>query len=62
MPISETQEYLVEVGDGHKIKSKGVCRGVRMRMQGMGILHDFFLFNVGAADVVLGLDWLTLGS
>nr|KYP60183.1 hypothetical protein KK1_015634 [Cajanus cajan] len=54
----DTSPYVVEVGDGHKIKSNGVCEGIKLEVQDFTIIRDFFLFGLGEVDVVLGLEWL----
>ena len=30
LPIEETKHFIVEVGDGHKVRNKGVCRNVEL--------------------------------
>lgn len=47
-----------ELGDGHRIKCRSMCEGVRMWIQDVHIRQKFYLFRLGAANVVLGLDWL----
>ncbi|WVZ22534.1 hypothetical protein V8G54_001078 [Vigna mungo] len=42
--------YMVEVGDGHK--------GLILEVQGSQIQQDFFVFSLGGADILLGLEWL----
>lgn len=54
----ETKEYAVEVGDGHMIKRKGMCRNVELKLLNMDVIQNFYLFELGGVDVVLGYEWL----
>lgn len=56
--ITITPPYTVEVGDGRKIKSEGVCKQLVLQVQGLKILQDFFIFELRGVDVVLGMEWL----
>ncbi|WVZ12632.1 hypothetical protein V8G54_017162 [Vigna mungo] len=58
LPIENTPIYTVEVGTGEKVKGRGLCKGVELEMQGVKIKQDFFLFNLGGTEVVLGMNWL----
>ncbi|WVZ23326.1 hypothetical protein V8G54_001870 [Vigna mungo] len=58
LPVENTPIYTVEVGTGEKVKGRGLCKGVELKMQGVKIKQDFFLFNLGGTEVVLGMDWL----
>lgn len=46
------------VGDGYKIQGSGICKGVKMELQGYNIQQDFYLFDLGEADMALGYEWL----
>jgi len=37
IPITPTKPYTVEVGDGRKIRCEGVCKNVKLQIQGMEI-------------------------
>jgi len=54
----QTRPYVVEVGDGHKVQCQRKCKGFILDLQGLKIQQDFFVFVVGGADMVLGLEWL----
>ena len=58
LKVDDTPSYVVEVGDGHKIKCKGVCREVRLKVQEVPVQQQFFLFGLEGIDMVLGTDWL----
>ncbi|KAL6495833.1 hypothetical protein OROGR_030396 [Orobanche gracilis] len=57
--VENTPSYIVEVGDGHKVKCKGKCSKLSLQLQGMEIEQDFYLFTLQGVDLVLGLDWLS---
>ena len=56
--IEETPMFTVEVENGPKEPSKGVCRDVLIEVQGINITQPFFLMELGGVDVVLGMKWL----
>ncbi|KAF7838717.1 Retrovirus-related Pol polyprotein from transposon 17.6 [Senna tora] len=45
-------------GMGHVAKGQGICRGLKVEMQGAEIKQNFYLFNLGEVDVILGIEWL----
>ena len=58
--MDDTPAYVVEVGDGHKIKCKGVCREVPLKVQEVPVQQQFFLIGLGGVDMVLGMEWLVI--
>ena len=56
--VQDTPSYLVEVGDGHKVRCKGKCLKLKFQLQQLEIEQDFYLFTLKGVDIVLGLDWL----
>lgn len=48
----------VQVGNGMCIKQQGVCQGMELVIQGFKVVEDFFPFEFGSVDVVLGVTWL----
>lgn len=61
--ITATREFVVLVGDGKVVTSKGKCSGVTVAIQGVEIIEDFLLFELGSSDIVLRYTWLaTLGE
>ncbi|RDX88325.1 hypothetical protein CR513_30098, partial [Mucuna pruriens] len=54
----ETREYALDVGDGHRIVYKGVRRDVELKLPSLDVKQDFYLFDLGGVDVVLGYAWL----
>ncbi|XP_031278388.1 uncharacterized protein LOC116136865 [Pistacia vera] len=61
--VERTQAFGVRVGDGYKVRCEGECKAVRLEVQRVQIIQDFFPFDMSSADVVLGMAWLeTLGE
>ncbi|KAF7833873.1 Retrovirus-related Pol polyprotein from transposon 17.6 [Senna tora] len=58
IPVKGTAAYEVTVGDGHKVKGSGVCKGVKIEVQGTEIEQNFYLFELGGVDMILGIAWL----
>ncbi|KAF7802166.1 putative mitochondrial protein [Senna tora] len=54
----DTSVYEVTVGDGHVVKGQGICKGLQVEMQGAHVKQNFYLFNLGEIDVILGIEWL----
>lgn len=45
------------------LMEKRKCNGLVMKIQGVEIMNEFLLFDLGNTDVVLGYSWLeTLGE
>ncbi|KAK0600484.1 hypothetical protein LWI29_015417 [Acer saccharum] len=58
----ETNRYRIQVGNGMCFKQAGVCKAVELYLQGHTVVDDFFPFELGSVNVVLGIIWLcTLG-
>ena len=56
------EQFEVAVANGEKIYSAGLCKGVRMIIQGISILADLYMLPLEGCDIVLGAQWLrTLG-
>lgn len=61
--VVETPTYVIEVGNGEKVKNQGICKGLTFQMQGVECNQHFFLMELGGSDMVLGMDWLaSLGN
>ncbi|XP_027905740.1 uncharacterized protein K02A2.6-like [Vigna unguiculata] len=54
----DTPPFVVEVGDGHKVRCQGKCQGFLLDLQGFQVQQQFFVFDLSGADIVLGLEWL----
>ncbi|KAL5552031.1 hypothetical protein UlMin_002207 [Ulmus minor] len=58
IPFVSTEGYGVQVGDGTRFKLNGICKRVKLWIQGTWIEEDFLPFELGCIDVVLGVTWL----
>jgi len=56
--ITPTRSFGVRAGGGRIIRSSGKCVDVRLEVQGIEFREDFYLFDLGELDVVLGFSWL----
>ncbi|GAU16969.1 hypothetical protein TSUD_37270 [Trifolium subterraneum] len=53
----------IKLGDGSCARTKGVCEGLEIDMEGVEVVVDAQVFELGCVDVVLGIEWLrTLGD
>ena len=58
----QTESYGVTMGTEDSVKSEGLCKEVRLQLQGIEIVKDFLPLRLGSSDVILGVQWLeTLG-
>lgn len=48
----------VEVANGEKVKSKGLCRQIPLRFNQHCFLVDLHILPLNELDVVLGENWL----
>lgn len=63
LKLVETPPYVIEVGNGERVKYQGICEGLRFMVQGVEFNQHFFLMELGGTDMVLGMDWLaSLGN
>ncbi|EOA18774.1 hypothetical protein CARUB_v10007371mg, partial [Capsella rubella] len=57
-PIIAQRKFSVQVGGGNILRGRGVCAGLKLETQGVEIIQDFLVFDLGSVDVVLGYPWL----
>lgn len=59
VPISNSSSFGVSLGNGEAIRGEGVCRGVRLQLDGgLEVVEDFLPLKLGSSDVILGIQWL----
>lgn len=58
LKVHETPGYSVQIGTGEQIWNKGVCKNLRLEVQGVVVEQNFFMMDLGGTEVVLGMDWL----
>ncbi|KFK28310.1 hypothetical protein AALP_AA8G499800 [Arabis alpina] len=56
---AKTGSYGVLTGGGMTVRGAGVCRGLVLLLQGLRIRDDFLPLELGSADVILGIKWLS---
>jgi hypothetical protein len=59
---SDTGSYGVTLGTGVSVPGTGICKGVKLSLQGIEVIEEFLPLQLGSSDVILGIQWLsTLG-
>ncbi|KAH0696159.1 hypothetical protein KY290_013530 [Solanum tuberosum] len=62
LKIEPTTNFSVVVGNGQRLRCKGIIKNVLFTVQGTELLMDLYLLGFHGADIVLGGAWLaTLG-
>ncbi|CAJ2679805.1 unnamed protein product [Trifolium pratense] len=63
LAVTETPAYIIEVGNGEKVKNHGVCEELGFSIQDVKFQQHFFIMELGGSEMVLGMDWLaSLGN
>ncbi|KFK32727.1 hypothetical protein AALP_AA6G281200 [Arabis alpina] len=63
METEESHSYGVMTGTRAEVVGKGICREVKLEMQGITVVSNFLSIELGGADVIMGIQWLgTLGE
>ena len=63
LPKEKTSSYGITLGSRDSVAGEGICRGVRLQLQGIDIVVDFFPLKLGSSDVILRVLWLeSLGT
>lgn len=63
LSVSSTNAHSVKLGDGFQKHTQGCCRNLELQLGGHTFRSDFFVFDLGGVDIILGVAWLaTLGS
>ncbi|XP_017420235.1 uncharacterized protein LOC108330249 [Vigna angularis] len=58
LPVADTLTYSVSLGDGYKKFTQGCCERVTVRLEGVDVEEEFYVFELGGVDVILGVAWL----
>lgn len=62
LPVQETRRLGIQLGDGYKVFTQGMCAGLPIQLGHLTVNIDAFVLEFGGIDVVLGVSWLrTLG-
>ncbi|CAJ2651202.1 unnamed protein product [Trifolium pratense] len=51
LPVSPMAAKSIKLGDGHKIVSKGVCEGVKIKLGPMDVVVDALVLELGGLDM-----------
>jgi hypothetical protein len=63
LAVTETPTYVIEVGNGEKVRNQGVCHELGFKIQDVEFNQHFFIMDLGGSEMVLGMDWLaSLGN
>lgn len=63
IPVLQSHNFQVRLGDGSKSPTLGKCKGVSVTADTCEILSDFYVFPLGGVDAIFGVAWLqTLGE
>jgi predicted aspartyl protease len=58
LAVTETPTYVIEVGNGEKVRNQGVCHELGFKIQDVEFNQHFFIMDLGGSEMVLGMDWL----
>lgn len=59
VPITGTGGFGVSLGNGEAIRGEGMCKNVRLQLDGgVEVIEDFLPLQLGSSDVILGIQWL----
>ncbi|WVZ25897.1 hypothetical protein V8G54_004441 [Vigna mungo] len=56
--VIETSPYPVSLGDGWKKMTQGRCNQIQLSLGEAMVVEDFYLFDLGGVDIILGIAWL----
>ncbi|MCH90563.1 peptidase aspartic active site, partial [Trifolium medium] len=63
LAITPTAAKNIKLGDGHKVLTSGICKGITMTLGEIEVVIDALVLELGGMDMVLGVSWLsTLGK
>lgn len=63
LAVDPTNSFQVRLGDGHRKQTQGCCKDLDVQSRNYAFSGEFFLFELGGVDVILGVAWLaTLGE
>lgn len=63
LEVNDTREFEVEIGTWDKVVNRGMCKQLELVVQGILIMQQFYIMELGGIDLVLGMEWLaSLGN
>jgi hypothetical protein len=58
LEVHQVNNIAVKVANGQIIHTKGVCKELKVQMQGNTFVANFYILPLGGCDMVLGIQWL----
>lgn len=59
IPVTDSGQFVVSLGNGEAIRGSGVCKKVVLQLDGGVVVEEEFLsLQLGTSDVILGIQWL----
>ncbi|XP_058782209.1 uncharacterized protein LOC131656527 [Vicia villosa] len=63
LPMVPSNPLGVKLGDGHRVLTRGRCKGIQLNVGAVQICFDAYVLELGGVDLILGVVWLeTLGK
>lgn len=56
--VEPTGTFGVQLGNGHKVETRGICKQLPLQFGSCEMAIDCYPFNLGGIDLVLGYAWL----
>lgn len=53
-----SKKFVVTIRDGYQVQRKETYKGMEIELQGAHVKQDFYSFDLGGEDLVLGVEWL----
>lgn len=58
LPVIEKGRFRVTLGNSEIVWGDGQCKELRLSFQGISIMEDLLILELGNVDIILGLQWL----
>ena len=58
IPSEADTTFAATIGDGTCCKGRGLCKRLEVKLQGITVVADFLLIELGNVDAILGMQWL----
>ena len=55
LKLESTKPYYIRLGDGNRKSTQGCCQNLKVQSGPCMIKGDFFLFNLGGVNLILGV-------
>lgn len=58
IPVLNTKEFGVSLGNGEAVRGSGECRNVLLHLDTVDIVQEFLPFMLGNPGMILGVQWM----